>query len=118
MARYEIQGGTPLNGTVTISGGTVTAQGGGNGAGIGGGNGYCQGSYITITGGTVTANGGGCAAGIVEKTVRAMETTFGSRPQDLIAAIGPCIGQCCFETDAVDVSKSYFNSLFSGQVNT
>ena len=60
-----IGGGSSGTGTyITITGGDITATGGGSGAGIGGGNGYCQGSYITITGGTVTANGGGCAAGI------------------------------------------------------
>lgn len=47
------------NGTVTISGGKVTAVGGSNAAGIGGGGGY-QGSYISLTGGTgsVTISGG------------------------------------------------------------
>jgi len=29
--------------------------------------------------------------------VRAMQQTFGSRPQDLLAAVGPCIGPCCYE---------------------
>ncbi|MFN2122650.1 MAG: peptidoglycan editing factor PgeF, partial [Candidatus Promineifilaceae bacterium] len=29
--------------------------------------------------------------------VRAMTETFGSNPADLIAAIGPCIGPCCYE---------------------
>jgi predicted phage tail protein len=50
-------------GTVTISSGTVTANGGDFAAGIGGaytGNG----GTVTITGGTVTANGGVQAAGI------------------------------------------------------
>jgi polyphenol oxidase len=27
--------------------------------------------------------------------VRAMERSFGSRPEDLIAAVGPCLGPCC-----------------------
>jgi len=49
--------------------------------------------------GAVHAGWRGCAAGIVEKTVREMARVFSSRPQDLLAAIGPCIGQCCFETD-------------------
>jgi len=48
---------------ITITGGTVSANGGENGAGIGGGkNGV--GSDITITGGTVSANGGKHGAGI------------------------------------------------------
>lgn len=42
----------------------------------------------------------GCAAGILEQTVQAMSAAFGSRPADLTAAFGPCIGQCCFETDS------------------
>ncbi len=29
--------------------------------------------------------------------VRAMQQEFGSRPADLIAGIGPCIGPCCYE---------------------
>ena len=48
---------------ITITGGTVTANGSSIGAGIGGG--MCgDGSNITITGGTVTATGGDWAAGI------------------------------------------------------
>ena len=43
---------------ITITGGTVTATGGSSGAGIGGGR-EGKGENITITGGTVTATGGG-----------------------------------------------------------
>ena len=50
-------------GTITISGGTVTATGGWDGAGIGGGWGG-SGGTVTISGGTVTANGGTDGAGI------------------------------------------------------
>lgn len=49
--------------------------------------------------GAVHAGWRGCAAGIVEQTVQAMAAVFGSRPENIRAAIGPCIGQCCFETD-------------------
>lgn len=28
-----------------------------------------------------------------------MTQTFGTQPKDLLAAVGPCIGPCCFETD-------------------
>ena len=40
--------------TITINGGTVTAKGGDGGAGIGGGSGSSAGT-ITINGGTATA---------------------------------------------------------------
>ena len=52
----------------------------------------------------------GCAAGIVEKTVQAMEDAYGSRPADLLAALGPCIGRCCFETDG-DVPAAMRDAL-------
>lgn len=49
--------------------------------------------------GAVHAGWRGCAGGILAKAVREMTAHFGSRPGDLLAAIGPCIGPCCFETD-------------------
>ena len=49
--------------------------------------------------GAIHAGWRGCAGGIVEKTVRELERAYGSRPADLRAAVGPCIGRCCFETD-------------------
>ena len=49
--------------------------------------------------GAVHAGWRGCAAGIVEKTVQRMADTFSSDPRHLLAAVGPCIGPCCFETD-------------------
>ena len=49
--------------------------------------------------GAVHAGWRGCAAGIVEKTVQTMGDVFSSNPRHILAAIGPCIGQCCFETD-------------------
>ena len=48
---------------ITITGGTVTATGGSSGAGIGGGR-EGKGENITITGGTVTATGNEDGAGI------------------------------------------------------
>ena len=49
--------------------------------------------------GAVHAGWRGCAAGIVEKAVRTMTEMFSSDPSHILAAVGPCIGQCCFETD-------------------
>ena len=48
---------------ITITGGTIEATGGANGAGIGGGDGG-DGTGITIEDGTVAAIGGKCGAGI------------------------------------------------------
>lgn len=41
----------------------------------------------------------GTAADIAGKTVRAMVENYGCDPQNIRAAIGPNIKQCCFETD-------------------
>ena len=40
----------------------------------------------------------GTAKGIVARCVEAMSRDFGTDPADLEAAVGPCIGPCCFET--------------------
>lgn len=41
----------------------------------------------------------GTAARITEKAVRGMTELFGSSPRNIVAAIGPCIGPCCYEVD-------------------
>ena len=41
----------------------------------------------------------GTALGIAMRCVEAMTRDLGTDPADLQAAIGPCIGPCCFETD-------------------
>lgn len=40
----------------------------------------------------------GMALGIPQKTVETMVREFGCKPEHIRAAIGPCIGKCCFET--------------------
>ena len=57
--------------------------------------------YDPVTGAVGAAHAGwrGTAADIAGKTVRAMVQDFGCDPKDIRAAIGPNIGQCCFETD-------------------
>lgn len=52
----------------------------------------------------------GTALGIAKKTVEAMEKAFGTRPDDLSVALGPCIGSCCFETDG-DVPAAMIAAL-------
>ena len=41
----------------------------------------------------------GTALGIAKKTAQKMVRLFGCDPANIRAAIGPAIGQCCFETD-------------------
>lgn len=38
----------------------------------------------------------GTAAGVAGKAIKAMTRHFGSRPADLIVAVGPSIGPCCY----------------------
>ncbi len=57
----------------------------------------------------------GSVKGIAPKCVRLMDAVFGSNPQDILTAIGPCIGQCCFEfgNDATD----YFDTKYLKATN-
>lgn len=60
----------------------------------------------------------GTLKGIVERGVAAMDLEFGSVPQDLTAAIGPGIGQCCFGVgpevrDLFRARYLYSDELFS-----
>ena len=52
----------------------------------------------------------GTAKGIVARCVEAMTRDFGTDPADVQAAIGPCIGPCCFETDS-NVPEAMLASL-------
>jgi YfiH family protein len=47
--------------------------------------------------GAVHAGWRGAVARIAHKTVDAMAERWSSRPEDILAAIGPGIGPCCFE---------------------
>jgi polyphenol oxidase len=60
----------------------------------------------------------GTLKGIVEQGVAAMGREFGSNPKDLLAAIGPGIGQCCFAVgaevrDLFQARYGYSGELFS-----
>lgn len=58
--------------------------------------------------GAVHAGWRGAVQGAAGAAVRAMEDTFGSRPADLLAAIGPCLGPCCGEVgpEVVDAFRA------------
>jgi polyphenol oxidase len=59
---------------------------------------------ITGTVAAVHAGWRGTAAGAARVAVEALGREFGARPQNLVAAIGPSIGSCCYEvgTELVD----------------
>lgn len=65
---------------------------------------------VTGAVGAVHAGWRGTASGIVKKTVEAMGKAYGCKPENIIAAIGPNIGVCCFETDA-DVPQAMTEAL-------
>ena len=65
---------------------------------------------VTGAVGGVHAGWRGCAGGIVEKAVAAMAAAYGAKPEHILAAIGPCIGSCCFETDS-DVADAMRDAL-------
>ena len=48
----------------------------------------------------------GTLARIVAKTIGQMQMEFGSNPKDLLAAIGPTIGGCCYEV-GVEVASAF-----------
>ncbi|MEK6678372.1 MAG: peptidoglycan editing factor PgeF [Nitrospirota bacterium] len=55
----------------------------------------------------------GTAKRILQKTVKKMSDSFGSKPEDMIAGIGPSIGQCCYEVDekVIEPMEKEFNYL-------
>ena len=57
--------------------------------------------YDPVTGAVGAAHAGwrGTVAKIAAKTLSCMVDSFGCRPENIRAAIGPNIAQCCFETD-------------------
>ena len=67
---------------------------------------------VTGAVGAVHAGWRGTAAGIAKKCVEAMVAEYGCNPADIHAAIGPNIGQCCFETDK-DVPDALIAALGS-----
>ena len=70
-----------------------------------------------VTGAVGAAHAGwrGTAQAIGARVVEAMVQNFGSRPEDIRAAIGPNVGLCHFETDA-DVPEAML-AAFGDEVN-
>ena len=63
----------------------------------------------------------GTVAKLVSTTVDGMKTIFGCAPETIQAAIGPCIGKCCYEVDT-PVKQAFAQSgiewdSFSEQTN-
>ena len=52
----------------------------------------------------------GAVARIAARTVEAMRDAFGSQPEDILAAIGPSIGPCCYEvgSEVIDAVTEVF----------
>ncbi|MBD2870116.1 peptidoglycan editing factor PgeF [Paenibacillus arenilitoris] len=42
---------------------------------------------------------------IATETIKAMERDYGSKPEEIEAAIGPSIGDCCYEVDGAVISQ-------------
>ena len=55
----------------------------------------------------------GTALGIVSRAVEQMGACYGSQPENILAAIGPGISRCCFETHE-DVPNAMTEALGSG----
>ncbi len=43
----------------------------------------------------------GTAMGITAKVIQLMQKQYGSLPKDILAAVGPSIGLCCYEVDSL-----------------
>jgi len=56
--------------------------------------------------GAVHAGWKGTSLNIAAKSIRVMMERFSSRPQDILAAIGPAVGSCCYQVDAKVFSSS------------
>ena len=47
----------------------------------------------------------GTAGDIASKTIRKMGEAFDSRPEDIVAGIGPSIGPCCYQVGSIEVEE-------------
>ena len=76
--------------------------------------------YDPVTGAVGAAHAGwrGTALGIGAKVVQTMAENFGTKPENIRAAIGPNIGMCHFETDAdvPDAMRAAFGAEVDGYI--
>ena len=73
-----------------------------------------------VTGAIGLAHAGwrGTAACIAKKTVHAMIEAFGVTPENLLGAVGPSIGPCCYEVDdAVKEKMPDYSQFFTDKEN-
>jgi hypothetical protein len=52
---------------------------------------------------------------VLEKAVKAMGEAYGSKPADMLAALGPCIGAACYEVGK-DVREAFLRAGFPATV--
>jgi YfiH family protein len=57
----------------------------------------------------------GTKARILDKAVRAMREAYGTDPRRLVAALGPCIGPCCYEVGG-DVISAFHEAGFTPDI--
>jgi YfiH family protein len=68
--------------------------------------------------GAVHAGWKGTEAEIVIQTIRKMQMQYGSDPRDIIVAIGPAIGQCCYEVggEVAEHFMGYAGAVIEGNI--
>ena len=67
--------------------------------------------------GAVHAGWKGTEAEILPKTIAKMQEKYGSEPQDILVAIGPAIGQCCYEvgSEVAEHFTGYAGAVIEGK---
>lgn len=63
---------------------------------------------VKHVGGVVHSGWKGTSKQIGKRAVERMTEVFGSRPQDIIAGIGPSAGQCCYEVDDAVIDRFHW----------
>jgi YfiH family protein len=68
--------------------------------------------------GAVHAGWRGTVAGVAGRAVAALAEAYGSRPADLLAAVGPSIGPCCYEVDDAVASplRAYYGDSAAAEL--